>query len=100
MSRCLSIGEAARTSGVNVPTIRYYEETGLLAPPPRSDGTRRQYAENDLQRLVFIKHARSLGFEVEAIRTLLTLQDDRSQSCAAADAIASARLEEVELRIA
>jgi DNA-binding transcriptional MerR regulator len=49
---------------------------------------------------VFIKHARALGFEIEAIRTLLTLQDDRSQSCAAADAIASARLAEVEQRIA
>jgi DNA-binding transcriptional MerR regulator len=100
MSPGISIGEAARKSGVKVPTIRYYEEIGLMASPPRSEGNRRQYADDDLQRLVFIKHARALGFEVEAIRALLRLQDDRSQSCAAADAIASARLEEVEQRIA
>ncbi|MDQ0469449.1 MerR family transcriptional regulator [Labrys wisconsinensis] len=98
--RVLPIGEVARRSGVKVPTIRYYEGIGLLPVPPRSDGNRRQYDEADLRRLTFIRHARELGFEIEAIRTLLTLQDDRDQSCAAADAIAGARLAEVEQRIA
>lgn len=96
----VSIGEAARRSGVKVPTIRYYEEIGLLPPPPRSDGNRRLYGSDDLRRLAFIRHARELGFEVEAIRTLLALQDDPSQSCAAADAIAKSRLAEVDRRIA
>ena len=49
--------------------------------------------------LSFIRHARELGFDIEAIRTLLTLQDDTSQSCASADAIARARLTDVDLRI-
>src|SRR3954471_18809479 len=81
------IGEAARQSGVKVPTIRYYEQIGLLSAPPRNEGNRRQYDGNDLRRLAFIRHARELGFEVDAIRTLLALQDQPGQSCAVADEI-------------
>jgi len=93
------IGEVARRTGVKVPTIRYYESIGLLPAPPRSEGNRRVYDEDDLRRLAFIRHARELGFEVEAIRTLLALQDDPDQSCSAADSIARARLAEVDRRI-
>lgn len=93
------IGEAAKQSGVKVPTIRYYEQIGLLPAPLRSEGNRRHYEAADLRRLAFIRHARELGFEIEAIRALLTLQDDPSQSCATADVIAKARLAEVEQRI-
>lgn len=96
----LPIGEAARQSGVKVPTIRYYEQIGLLPVPPRTEGNRRQYDGGDLRRLTFIRHARELGFEIEAIRTLLVLQDDPDQSCGTADAIARARLAEVEQRLA
>jgi DNA-binding transcriptional MerR regulator len=100
MRQPISIGEAARVSGVKVPTIRYYEQIGLLPAPPRTEGNRRSYDAEDLRRLAFIRHARELGFEVAAIRTLLALQDDPSQPCATADAIARARLLEVEQRIA
>ncbi|MER9586170.1 helix-turn-helix domain-containing protein [Mesorhizobium sp. M0276] len=93
------IGEAARQSGVKVPTIRYYEQIGLLPAPNRSEGNRRHYETSDLRRLAFIRHARELGFEIEAIRTLLTLQDNPSQPCAYADAIAQARLADVVQRI-
>ena len=95
----VAIGAAARLSGVKVPTIRYYEQIGLLAAPPRSEGNRRHYASADLRRLAFIRHARELGFDIPAIRTLLALQDDPHQPCATADAIAQARLAEVEQRI-
>lgn len=95
----ITIGDAARQSGVKVPTIRYYESIGLLAAPERSEGNQRSYEQGDIRRLAFIRHARELGFEVDAIRTLLTLQDDPHQSCASADAIAKARLIEVEQRI-
>ncbi|MBB5533496.1 helix-turn-helix domain-containing protein [Rhizobium herbae] len=95
----ITIGEAARQSGVKVPTIRYYEGIGLLRAPSRSDGNQRSYEPSDLKRLIFIRHARELGFEVEAIRTLLSLQDNPLQPCASADAIAKARLVEVEQRI-
>lgn len=99
MLQAVQIGEAARQSGVKVPTIRYYEQIGLLPAPPRSEGNRRSYEAADLRRLGFIRHARELGFEIEAIRALLTLQDDPSQPCATADMIAKARLVDVEQRI-
>ncbi|UJX47247.1 helix-turn-helix domain-containing protein [Xanthobacter sp. YC-JY1] len=95
----LTIGDAARISGVKVPTIRFYEETGLLPHLPRSEGNRRLYDDAQVKRLAFIRHARELGFGLDAIRTLLTLQDRPDQSCAEADAIAGARLDEVRRRI-
>ncbi|WP_428031944.1 MerR family transcriptional regulator [Ancylobacter sp.] len=95
-----TIGDAARASGVKVPTIRYYEQIGLLPRPPRTEGGRRSYGEEDLRRLAFIRHARELGFEIDAIRTLLKLQDEPEQSCAAADALARDHLVAVERRIA
>lgn len=95
-----SIGELARRTQVKVPTIRYYEQIALLPPPPRTDGQQRRYDKNSVARLIFIRHARELGFEIEAIRALLSLQDNPDQSCSDADRIASARLAEVEERIA
>jgi DNA-binding transcriptional MerR regulator len=95
----IPIGVAAIRSGVKVPTIRYYEEIGLLPAPPRTKSNRRHYNATDLRRLVFIRHARQLGFEIDAIRALLTIQDDPHQSCEAVDTIARARLGEVERRI-
>ena len=99
-SQSLSIGKASDHSGVKVPTIRYYEQIGLLPAPSRTDGNRRFYDEADLRRLTFIRHARELGFEIEAIRTLLTLQDKPDQSCASADVVARARLADVNQRLA
>jgi DNA-binding transcriptional MerR regulator len=93
------IGVAAARSGVKVPTIRYYEQISLLPKPLRTKSNRRNYNAADVRRLVFIRHARELGFDIEAIRALLTLQDNPEQSCMAADAIARARLAEVERRI-
>jgi DNA-binding transcriptional MerR regulator len=95
-----SIGELARRTQVKVPTIRYYEQIGLLAPPPRTEGQQRRYDKTSVARLAFIRHARELGFNIEAIRALLSLQDNPDQSCSVADRIASARLAEVEERIA
>ena len=95
----LPIGAAAQATGIKVPTIRYYEEIGLLSAVPRSVGNRRLYDADDLKRLTFVRHARELGFDVEAIRTLLALQDEPAQSCAAADAVAKARLAEVDARL-
>lgn len=99
MLQGLTIGTVSERSGVKVPTIRYYEQIGLLPAPLRSEGNRRTYDEADVRRLAFIRHARELGFEVDAIRTLLALQDDPSQPCATADRIAKARLADVEQRL-
>jgi DNA-binding transcriptional MerR regulator len=71
MGGAFPIGEVARRAGLKVPTIRYYEQIGLLPPLPRSEGNRRCYHDSDVRRLVFIRHARELGFDVEAIRSSL-----------------------------
>lgn len=96
----LPIGRVAAESGVKVPTIRYYESIGLLPPPPRSEGNRRTYDEDALRRLRFIRHARELGFEVDAIRELLRLSEHPDQSCHGADSIAAAHLADINSKIA
>jgi DNA-binding transcriptional MerR regulator len=96
----MPIGDLSDAARVKVPTIRYYEQIGLLPAQPRTRSNRRLYGPADVQRLTFIRHARELGFEIDAIRALLTLQDDPAQPCASADAIARARLGEVEARMA
>ena len=63
-----SIGDLSRRTGVKVPTIRYYEQMGLVAAPERSEGNQRRYSRHELERLAFIRHARDLGFAVEDIR--------------------------------
>jgi DNA-binding transcriptional MerR regulator len=100
MTKVVPIGTAALRCGIKVPTIRYYEDIGLLPAPARTASNRRLYGAADLRRLAFIRHARELGFEVEQIRTLLALQDAPQTSCATADAVARARLAEVNARIA
>ena len=93
----LTIGKLGEAAGVKVPTIRYYEQIGLLPEPDRSAGNQRLYGQSALDRLAFIRHARELGFPLDAIRDLLSLSDRPDQSCAAADVIARAQLAEVEM---
>ena len=95
----LTIGKLGSSAGVKVPTIRYYEQIGLLPEPDRSAGNQRLYARAALDRLAFIRHARELGFPLEAIRDLLSLSDRPDQSCAAADIIAKAQLAATRVRI-
>ncbi|WP_347265906.1 helix-turn-helix domain-containing protein [Paracoccus sp. (in: a-proteobacteria)] len=96
----LTIGKLGRSTGVKVPTIRYYEQIGLLPPPERSTGNQRLYPAAAQLRLSFIRHARDLGFPLESIRELLGLADQPADSCAAADEIARRQLAAVEARIA
>ena len=100
MASAHSIGAAARASGVKVPTIRFYEQIGLMPPVGRTESNRREYGAEDVRRLRFIRHARELGFSVDDIRELLAIAADPAGSCAGADSIAARRLAEVERRIA
>jgi Cu(I)-responsive transcriptional regulator len=95
----IAIGDLARLTGVKVPTIRYYESVGLLPPAPRTESNRRQYDDNAVKRLKFIRHARELGFEVEAIRELLDLAEQPQRSCAKVDALAREHLQAITSRI-
>ncbi|ABL68325.1 MerR family transcriptional regulator [Paracoccus denitrificans] len=96
----LGIGKLSAATGVKVPTIRYYEQIGLLQAPARSVGNQRVYDGRALDRLRFIRHARELGFPLEAIRELLSLSDQPGMPCAAADIIAKRQLVSVQGRIA
>ena len=95
----ISIGELSRRTGVKVPTIRYYESVALMPSPSRSEGQQRRYGEAEVSRLTFVRHARELGFEIEAIRELLAMSEQPDQSCAEADRIARRHMSEVDRRI-
>lgn len=94
-----SIGDLARMSGVKVPTIRYYEQAGLLPPPLRTEGNQRRFGQPDLERLQFIRHARDLGLPMEAIRDLLELSAHPEAPCSRADEIAATQLKAVRHKI-
>lgn len=96
----LSIGKLAKAADVKVPTIRFYEQIGLLPEPDRTDSDRRVYGEAAIQRLAFIRHARQLGFPIEAIRTLLDLADHPERSCDDANMLAQEQLSVIERKIA
>ena len=93
------IGRLAEATATKVQTIRYYECIGLLPPFTRTEGGHRLYDREDQKRLTFIRHARELGFPLDAIRDLLSLSDRPDQSCAAVDDIAKAQLKAVQARI-
>lgn len=94
-----SIGQLSKRTGVKVPTIRYYEEMGILSAPDRTEGNQRRYDAAGLERLSFIKHARDLGFSIEAISSLIELQEHPDRSCQAATEIAVAQLSDVRAKI-
>jgi len=95
-----SIGDLSRRTGVKVPTIRYYEETGLIDPPERSACNQRRYGRDALERLAFVRHARELGLSIEAIRELVILGQDPDRPCAEIDRIAVEHLKEIRGKIA
>jgi DNA-binding transcriptional MerR regulator len=99
VTKAIPIGGLSRQTGVKVPTIRYYESVGLLPAPERSESNRRLYGAETVERLRFIRHARELGFEVDAIRQLLDLSDQPERSCAEADSIARRHLADINSRI-
>jgi len=95
----LTIGWLAKETNTRVQTIRYYEQIGLMPSPPRSAGNQRQYEQEHVDRLAFIRHCRELGFSLDQVRELLSLSDDTKRSCAEIDAIAQTHLEDVQKKI-
>lgn len=95
-----SIGQLSRETGVKVPTIRYYEQIGILEKPGRTGGNQRRYRQSDLDRLGFVRHARALGLPLDAIRALIALGEHPERSCRDADRIAKEQLDGVRRRLA
>ena len=96
----VSIGVIARQAGCTVPTIRYYEEIGLLPPAPRSDGGQRAYGPAALRRLTFIRRCREFGFSIEQVRELVGIVDEPDRPCMEVRAIAAGHLTELRRKLA
>lgn len=93
------IGVAARMSGVNIETIRYYEREGVVPAPERSGSGRRLYDGPDIARLRFVRRCRDLGFPVAEIRTLLALTEGAETPCTEARGIGEKQLALVRAKL-
>jgi MerR family copper efflux transcriptional regulator len=100
MNHAMTIGEAAKSSAVSAKMIRHYESIGLLPKAQRTQSGYRLYDETDVHTLRFIQRARSLGFPLETIRTLLALWRNRRRSSAQVKELALHHVEGLERKIA
>ena len=99
MSLTMSIGKVAAAAAVNIQTVRYYERRGLLSPARRTPSGYRQYNEDAVARLRFIKHAQELGFSLKEIDELLALRVRRGSACDAVERKTRQKIDLVEQRI-
>ena len=99
MNARISIGLVARQTGCTVPTIRYYEEIGLLPPASRTDAQQRHYDERTIRRLRFIRRCRGFGFSINQVRELVGLIDQPDRPCAEVRDIAALHLTQVRTRL-
>ncbi|TDK43170.1 MerR family transcriptional regulator [Antarcticimicrobium luteum] len=96
----ISIGEMSRRTGVKVPTIRFYEDKGLLEAAARTPGNQRRYTQAALARLGFIRHARDLGLPLEDIAALISLEGASGSELDRAHDIARRQRQHLRARIA
>src|SRR5437867_351444 len=95
----LKIGQVASAARVNIQTIRYYERTGLLAAPRRTPSGYREYDDDAVKRLRFIKHAQALGFSLKEIRELLALRVRHGAACHAVERKARTKIALIDERV-
>jgi len=95
----LTMGQLAKKTKVNIETIRYYERRGLIPEPPRLESGYRQYTEDFVDRIKFIKRAQELGFSLKEILDLLSLRVDPDTTCGDVKKRAEIKLADVEDKI-
>lgn len=95
----LTIGQVAKRAGIGLETVRFYERQGLIEEPGRKESGYRQYAEEVVARLRFIRRAKELGFSLKEIRELLALRHDPSTTCAEVRNRAKAKIANIEEKI-
>jgi DNA-binding transcriptional MerR regulator len=96
----LKIGALAKQTGTTAPTIRYYEEIGLLRSAGRQAGNQRVYSAADVKSLTFIRRCREFGFAIEQVRSLVALVQDPASSCEHARDLAQEHLTTVRAKLA
>jgi DNA-binding transcriptional MerR regulator len=96
----LTVGQLAARAGVRADTIRYYERSGLLPEPNRTDGDHRRYGPADLDRMLFIRGAQRLGLRLAEIRELLAVRDTGACPCGPAETLLSEHIGEIDREIA
>ena len=94
----MNIGEAMERSGVSAKMIRYYEEVGLVKPTRRPNGYR-DYDDNDVAVLHFIRRTRDLGFSLDEVSSLLALWRDRKRPSREVKRLALAHIDDLEQRM-
>jgi MerR family mercuric resistance operon transcriptional regulator len=95
----MTIGQVAKHAGVGVETVRFYERQGLLDAPPRRQSGYRQYSQEVIRRIQFIKRAKDLGFSLKEIRDLLSLRVDPAMTCSEVKARAEAKIADIDTKI-
>ncbi len=95
----MTIGEAARASGVSAKMIRHYEQVGLFPEPRRTDAGYRLYSEAEVHTLRFIRQSRELGFSIRQIGELVGLWQDRTRPSRQVKALAQAHIRELEQKL-
>lgn len=95
----LTIGALASQTSTNVPTIRYYEEIGLLPKAERAANGHRYYRDGDLKRLGFIRRCRDFGFPIEQVRELVKLFEDGGRACIEVRDLAQTHLDAVRAKL-
>ena|SRR5829696_8249831 len=96
----MRIGAAAEQAGVNVQTLRYYERRGLLPRSPRRTSGYREFPDEAVRVVRFVKRAQDLGFTLDEIEELLQLRNDRRRDRARVRTVAGKRVREIEGKIA
>ena len=94
----LTIGTFAKAAGVNVETLRFYQRRGLLSEPAKPNGSIRRYGQADIERVRFVKAAQRLGFSLDEVEGLLTLDD--GAHCDDARQLAELKLADVRGKLA
>ena len=92
----LTIGKLANKANISVETIRYYERRGLIKRPVKPENGYRQYGNESLQRLLFIKKAKTLGFSLDEIGNLFVLSEGR---CVDVQSLARQKLIGIKSRV-
>jgi DNA-binding transcriptional MerR regulator len=98
-SSSMSIGALAGRTSCTVPSIRYYEQIGLLPRADRGSGGQRVYGEADFRRLTFIRRCRDFGFPIERVRELVALIGSADRDCVEAGDIARGHLSDVRRKL-